>query len=97
VAPQSWLAVSVWLISVFLVAVDMTAAVSLMLEQVPAFRGTMMSLMLAFSGVGSALSTGLGGVLLILSGWSALGITFGAMGVIGALLQYRYAVDLPRT
>jgi predicted MFS family arabinose efflux permease len=96
VSSQSWLAVSIWLITFLTMGIDMTTATSLMLEQVPEYRGTMMSLMITFSGVGSTIGTGLGGVLLLLSGWSALGITFGAMGIIGALLQYRYAVDLPR-
>jgi len=88
-----WLALgSVWVGALFL-GVGSSSGQSLGLEQVPEYRGTMMSLMTAFSGVGSTLGAGLGGYFLLVSNWGTLGIVYGLMGILGAVVLYLFASD----
>jgi DHA1 family inner membrane transport protein len=88
-----WLAFSLVMIGNFFGGMSASAGESLNLEQVSDYRGTMMSLSVAFSGVGSTLGAGLGGYLLLVSPWGALGIVFGLMGIIGAIIIHHFATD----
>lgn len=63
-----------------------TAATSLTLEQVPALRGTTMSLDSAAIGAGSALGTGLGGAVLLVFNYQILGLVLGSMSIAGGIL-----------
>ena len=88
-----WLALAaVWVGALFL-GVGSSSGQSLSLEQVPEYRGTMMSLMTAFSGVGSTLGAGLGGYFVLVSNWGTLGIVYGIMGILGALTLFFFASD----
>jgi predicted MFS family arabinose efflux permease len=66
---------------------------SLTLEQVPRFRGTIMSLNYASMQLGYALGAGIGGFALVFFDYQGAGLALGGMGVIGALLLYLYAIE----
>jgi len=81
-----------------LMGVTAAAAANLMLEQVPRFRGTSMSLSSAFSGVGVAVGSSVAGAVLNLYanptiGFQALGLTVGAFAFAGALINLFFARD----
>jgi predicted MFS family arabinose efflux permease len=65
----------------------------LTLEQVPRFRGTIMSLNYASMQLGYALGAGIGGFALVFFDYQGAGLALGGMGVIGALLLYLYAIE----
>jgi len=69
------------------------AGQSLSLEQVPRYRGSMMSLSTAGDSLGSALGAGLGGLLLTAGGYWMVGLTLGMLGVFSSLIIRLYAVD----
>lgn len=73
------------------------AATSLTLEQVPRFRGAMMSIRAAALSVGQALGAGVGGLALLLYDYEFVGISLGGMGIIGAAIFYLLAIDPTRT
>jgi predicted MFS family arabinose efflux permease len=91
-----WFAVSIYIILFWFFGMSVSAGQSLNLEQVPKFRGTMMSLTSAFSGVGSTLGSGLGGLILLLYNWGTLGVIFGLMGFVGTITMYFFASDISR-
>jgi predicted MFS family arabinose efflux permease len=66
---------------------------SLSLEQLPRFRGTMMSIQTAMSSIGSALGAGIGGLALILYDYELVGISLGILAVIGAFIIRTFTVD----
>jgi predicted MFS family arabinose efflux permease len=81
-----------------LIGIVAAAASNLALEQVPQFRGTMMSLASAFSGVGTAIGIAVAGTVLNLytnavTGFQALGLTVGALAFAGALVNLFFAKD----
>ena len=63
-----------------------TVSSSFSLEQIPEFRGTMMSLHSAAVSIGGTLAAIIGGVLLIAYGYSGYAIAMGILGVAGALV-----------
>jgi predicted MFS family arabinose efflux permease len=66
---------------------------SLTLEQIPKFRGTMMSLKGAFSGVGSFLGITIGGIVLNMYNYQTLGIILGALGFSSITVVLLFAKD----
>jgi predicted MFS family arabinose efflux permease len=70
-----------------------TTFISLSLEQVPKFRGSMMSLNSASSRVGEAVGAGLGGIILVLFNYEILGIAFGLMSLIASIIFYFFVID----
>jgi DHA1 family inner membrane transport protein len=70
-----------------------SAANSLTLEQVPEFRGTMMSIDTAAINFGSAFGTALGGLALLTFDYEGLGIVLGVMGVAAAVTFYLLTTD----
>ena len=74
-------------------AVVFTAANSLTLEQVPSFRGTVMSLSQASFSLGGVLGSGLGGLVVLLSGYGAMGLSHGAMMLAAMLILYFLAKE----
>jgi predicted MFS family arabinose efflux permease len=71
-----------------------TAAVSLTLEQVPGYAGTMMSLNAVAVNIGSAVGSGIGGLALISFGYKGLGNILGSLGVLGAFIYYFLTKDI---
>jgi DHA1 family inner membrane transport protein len=95
---SSYLWVSIILVSLACLAagVRVSSHVTLTLEQVPEFRGTMMSLSSASANLGSALGSGVGGVALLWFGYRAVGPSLGLLGLVSAILLHRFVVDTPR-
>jgi AAHS family 4-hydroxybenzoate transporter-like MFS transporter len=88
-----WLSLAVSLIDSWFFGMVTSAANSLTLEQVPEFRGTMMSIDTAALNLGSAFGTALGGLALLSFGYEGLGIVLGAMGVVAAVVFYFLTTD----
>jgi MFS family permease len=85
-------------IGAILLGVTVAAASNLILEQVPQFRGTAMSLSSAVAGVGTAVGITVVGAVLNLYGdpaigFQALGLTVAAFGFAGALVTVLFAKD----
>jgi predicted MFS family arabinose efflux permease len=74
-----------------------TASSSLTLEQVPKFRGTMMSINSAADGMGAALGAGIGGWGILLSGYEFAGWVLGSLGIISAAVFQVLAADPTRS
>jgi len=66
--------------------VILTCANTLLLVQVPRYRGTVTSLNSAATQLGLALGASLGGIILDLSGWGVMGLVYGGMHVAAALI-----------
>ena len=74
-----------------------TALISLTLEQTPRFRGIMMSLSSSAMSMGQMIGGSVGGLLLIILDYGALGIWQGAMAIVAAVVFYLFAIDPTRT
>ena len=74
-----------------------TAFSSLTLEQVPRFRGTMMSITLAAMNTGGTLGAGVGGLALILYDYEFMGVSLGGMGLVGAAIFHLLVKDPTKT
>jgi len=70
-----------------------TAASSLTLEQVPDFRGSMMSLNSTAEFMGAALGAGVGGFVLFFWNYAWIGLVLGTMNLIIAILVYFVIID----
>jgi len=66
---------------------------SLNLEQVPEFRGSMMSLSTAASTIGGVIGSGLGGLTLIIYGYSGVGAVLGLLGMVSGIVYYLFAQE----
>jgi predicted MFS family arabinose efflux permease len=88
-----WLSLTLGFIDSWFFGMVTSAANSLTLEQVPEFRGTMMSIDTAAINLGSAFGTALGGLALLSFGYEGLGIALGVMGVAAAIVFYLLTTD----
>jgi predicted MFS family arabinose efflux permease len=79
-APSILLSVALMSIAGWFDGLAASASTSLSLEQMPEFRGTMMSLSYAFVGIGSTIGAAIGGFMLIFYDYEELGIVFGKHG-----------------
>jgi predicted MFS family arabinose efflux permease len=91
-----WLSLALSLIASWFFGMVTSAANSLTLEQVPEFRGTMMSIDTAAINLGSALGTALGGLALVFFDYEGLGIALGVMGVTAAIVFHFLTTDPTR-
>jgi DHA1 family purine base/nucleoside efflux pump-like MFS transporter len=91
--PSLWFATAARFIGSGMAGVMFSALGSLSLEQLPRFRGTMMSIQTAMQSVGSALGAGIGGVALVLYDYELVGISLGILAVIGAFIVRVFTVD----
>jgi len=73
------------------------ASASLTLEQVPEFRGAMMSISSTAGNLGSSLGVGIGGVMLLLFDYEGVGMSLGALGVAAAMVFQLLAIDPTRS
>jgi len=92
-----WLGVALTILGHMFGALQYSASGSLSLEQVPRFRGSMMSINSAAGYSGVALGTALGGFMLISFNWSTLGMVLGAIGIVGAIIYHTFALDQTTT
>jgi predicted MFS family arabinose efflux permease len=94
--PNFWLSLLLNLAAALLFGMFNASAISLTLEQVPAYRGTMMSVDSAFVNLGYALGAAVGGITLIWFDYEGLGITLGLFGIVAAVVFYLFARDPTR-
>jgi predicted MFS family arabinose efflux permease len=64
-----------------------------MLEQVPKYRGLMMSIRFAFAGIGSAIGVAIGGLVLGAFDYPTIAFTLGALGIVGSFILLIGAKD----
>lgn len=88
-----WVSIVLMYLNAIIAAIRYAASDSLTLEQVPKFRGTMMSANTAAYSLGSAFGTGLGGLAIIYYGYGGLGVTIGIMSIIAAAIFHVLTVD----
>jgi DHA1 family inner membrane transport protein len=88
-----WFATVTRFLGSWLAGMMFSASASLELEQLPRFRGTMMSISAAMQSVGSALGAAIGGYVLLVYDYELVGISLGALAVIGAVIVHVLAVD----
>jgi predicted MFS family arabinose efflux permease len=91
--PSIWFATGARFIASGMAGVMFSALGSLSLEQLPRFRGTMMSIQTAMQSIGSALGAGIGGLALLLYDYELVGISLGILAVIGAFIIRLFSVD----
>jgi predicted MFS family arabinose efflux permease len=84
--PDLWTTIVLTYVACLFTGFRSSANTSLTLEQVPAYRGTMMSANTASWYMGMALGAWLGGVMLLWYDYNMLGIALGGAGVAAALL-----------
>jgi predicted MFS family arabinose efflux permease len=98
--PSLWISVGLWGGAIFLIAMALSAIYNLNLEQVPRFRGTLMSLNQTFRYAGTVLGLLLGGFVLnfFSNNFQILMTIYGASSVVMAILVFSAAKDvLPTT
>lgn len=88
-----WLSIGAVILSCVFAGYMDSSRISLNLEQVPEYRGSMMSLNEAAYGLGGTLGTGLGGVVLLLFGYGGLGIFLGVFSLVSALIYHYLTKD----
>ena len=88
-----WLSLAARFLGSTFSAVVFTAANALTLEQVPSYRGTVMSLSQAMFSLGGVLGSGLGGLVVLLLGYEAMGVSHGAMMLVAMLILHFFAKE----
>lgn len=95
--PSLWLSLALFFLAAWFFGMGTSASSSLTLEQVPKFRGTMMSITSAAQSLGSAFGAALGGSMLVLYDYRIMGSVLGALGVVAAVVFYFLSIDPTRT
>lgn len=85
-APSFPVSMILSVIASFFAGLFLTISSSFSLEQIPEYRGTVMSLHTAAVSMGATLSSALGGLLLITYGYGSYSIIMGFFGLAGALV-----------
>lgn len=91
--PFLWLVLFCNVVGCYFGAIRNLSSIGLSLEQVPGSRGTMMSLNSAALRIGSLLGTSIGGLIIIVYGWRALGLLFGFTGIVSAMIYLLFVRD----
>jgi predicted MFS family arabinose efflux permease len=99
-SPNVWIALAFNFLQAFLTSMAMSAYSCLALDQVPNYRSAMMSLTRIFVNSGYTLAPAIGGTLLVLysaqsldMGYALVGLTFGLMNIIAALILILFTKD----
>lgn len=77
--PGLWVSAAARFLCMLFTAFAFSALNTLILEQVPEYRGTLMSISSAISSVGAALGSFIGGMALLWYGYALVGVSLGAM------------------
>jgi len=91
--PNLWLSLALNFAAAWFFGMVVSASNCLALEQVPKFRGTMMSVDTAAINLGYAVGTVVGGLALLSFDYEGLGISLGVMGVAAAVVFYFLTID----
>ena len=93
--PNVWASGAMWMVSAGFGLASIVGFNSLTLEQIPGFRGTMMSLNSSFRSVGFIVGLTISGVLLNLyaNNFQILYVMFGGAGVASAVVVCLFAKD----
>ena len=91
--PGLWISTALAYVASLFTGFRSSASSSLTLEQVPAYRGTMMSVSSATGNMGVALGAGLGGLMLLWYDYNMLGVVLGGAGIAASLLFQLLARD----
>ena len=95
-APNLWVALGLNVIQAWFFAAGGTAYSCLILDQVPHSRGTMMSLNTVCGGVGGAIGVAIGGTLLVLISYQAVGFAIAAFCFVATAIYYFLTKDPSR-
>jgi predicted MFS family arabinose efflux permease len=87
--PNFWLTLVIGYIAAYSNGVLLSATGILNLEQMPLYRGTMMSLSAAIGSLGAALGTGVVGWLIVWGGYGVSGLYMLAAGIIASLIYHK--------
>ena len=88
-----WLAVALTYVFYFLLSLTNSASVNLALEQAPDSQGMMMSMNSIFVTLGLLVGAAVGGVALVLAGWTGVILTFSALCLIAAAIYFFLTKD----
>jgi predicted MFS family arabinose efflux permease len=91
--PNLWIVLIINWIGGFIYGMNFPAGISLILEQVPESRGTMMSMSTIFVTFGVGLGAALGGIALIMADWTGLLFTFASMQLVAAAVFFFLTED----
>jgi MFS family permease len=93
--PNSWASAAMWMVSAFFASTMLTGLTSLALEQVPDFRGTMMSLNASFQNIGLTVGLIASGLVLNLyaNNFQILYTLIGIFGVASAAVVFLFVKD----
>ncbi len=93
--PNVYGSLAFWMTATFFVGVNAASFVSLVLEQIPGFRGTMMSLHASFRSFGLMMGIGISGLLLNLytNNFHLIMIMFGGAAIAAAAILFLFAKD----
>jgi predicted MFS family arabinose efflux permease len=94
--PTFWMSLVVSMVASLCAGMMITGYSSLTLEQVPMFRGTMMSLSSAATSLGQLICASFGGFLLLQYGYGILGVGLGLVGMVSAYVFHSFALDTIR-
>ena len=92
-----WISLALTMTGSFFGGIRLAATSSLSLEQVPGFRGPMMSLNTAAVNIGASFGAFIGGMMLLWYGWNMLGIVLGLTGFLAAIVYLFFTVDPIKT
>lgn len=95
--PSFGLSVALNLTAAWFFGMVTAAAISLALEQIPKYRGTMMSVDSAFVNLGYGIGAAVGGLMLVWFDYQSLGAVLGVLGIAAAIIFHTLAKDPTRT
>lgn len=94
--PDVWLSSGLSILRYWFAAMTSTAGGCLILEQLPKYRATVMSLNTAFMNAGMLVSSLIGGFALNAYGFQVLGLVLGSLGIVGTIVWVTLVKDPTR-
>jgi predicted MFS family arabinose efflux permease len=92
-ATNVWISMALMLVASWFFGMVASSANSLILEQIPKHRGTMMSIDTALINAGSATGSAVGGLALLYLNYEGLGSVLGAVGIAAAIVFFFLSED----
>ena len=94
-SPSFILGVVIGCVGFFFGGLRVPGANGFALDQIPEYRGIMMSLSTGFVNVGNFIGTAVGGYILDVYGWGVQGLILGVFGLVGSLIYQLYSQEKP--